>query len=167
MSAAEPLVCPSCGRAHEGDVRFCENCGVPLVYAGADAEPEAIDRPVSEQREWARKVKRQYAEGRLVHAVGARNQTEAEFIQGMLLEEGVPSILRRTRGFDVPEMLAAGPRDVLVPESGLATAREVLLQADLLAEDRPIARPGRVLAALVGAVVVVAAIAWIGTEVGL
>jgi len=28
-------------------------------------------------------------------------------------------------------MLAAGPRDVLVPESGLDVAREVLLEADL------------------------------------
>jgi hypothetical protein len=38
----------------------------------------------------------------------------------------VPSILRRTRGFDVPDFLAAGPRDVLVPESGVEIARELL-----------------------------------------
>ena len=63
----------------------------------------------------ARKIKPQYAEGKLVRVVGARNQTEAEFIQGLLLEEGVPSTLRRTRGFDVPDMLAAGPRDMMVP----------------------------------------------------
>jgi hypothetical protein len=43
----------------------------------------------------------------------------------------VPSTLRRTAGFDVPDMLAAGPRDVLVPESGLEAAREVLLEADI------------------------------------
>ena len=49
----------------------------------------------------------------------------------LLLEEGVPSTLRRTAGFDVPDMLAAGPRDVLVPESGLEVARQVLLQADI------------------------------------
>ena len=49
----------------------------------------------------------------------------------LLLEEGVPSTLRRTAGFDVPDMLAAGPRDVLVPESGLEVAREVLLEADI------------------------------------
>ena len=51
----------------------------------------------------------------------------------LLLEEGVPSTLRRTAGFDVPDMLAAGPRDVLVPESGLEVAREVLLEADIAA----------------------------------
>ena len=28
--------------------------------------------------------------------VGARNQAEAELLQGMLLEEGVPSMLRRS-----------------------------------------------------------------------
>ena len=33
----------------------------------------------------------------------------------MLLEEGIPSLLRRSGGFDVPDFLAAGPRDVLVP----------------------------------------------------
>ena len=40
----------------------------------------------------------------------------------MLLEEGIPSILRRTRGFDVPDFLAAGPRDVIVPETGVEAA---------------------------------------------
>ena len=61
----------------------------------------------------------------------ARQQAEAEFIQLLLLEEGVPSTLRRTAGFDVPDFLAAGPRDVLVPESGLEVAREVLRESDI------------------------------------
>jgi hypothetical protein len=34
--------------------------------------------------------------------------------------------VRRSGGFDVPDMLFAGPRDILVPESGAQTAREVL-----------------------------------------
>ena len=58
--------------------------------------------------------------------VGARNQTEAELLQGMLLEEGVPSLMRRSGGFDVPDFLAAGPRDILVPESGADRGREIL-----------------------------------------
>ena len=37
----------------------------------------------------------------LIRVAGARNQAEAEFIQGLLLEEGVPSMLKRTAGFDV------------------------------------------------------------------
>ena len=50
-------------------------------------------------------------------------------------------MLRRTAGFDVPDFLAAGPRDVLVPESGAETAREVLLQADLAPTDGREPRP--------------------------
>src|SRR4051794_41739541 len=98
---------------------------MPLTYSGAGEEH------VSARQDWARKIKPQLAEGELVKVAGARNQAEAEFLQGLLLEEGVPSTLRRSRGFDVPDMLAAGPRDVLVPASGAETARDVLLQADL------------------------------------
>ena len=160
----EPLVCPRCGTTHGLDERFCPSCGMPLVYAGATGG----DQPVTERQAKARKIKPQYAEGPLVRVAGARHQAEAEFIQGLLLEEGVPSMLRRTRGFDVPDMLAAGPRDVMVPASGAGVAREVLLQADLLTERGPIRaveRPGRLLAVLCAVVALVALIAWIGTDV--
>lgn len=82
----------------------------------------------------ARRIKPQYSEGQLVRVVGARNQTEADFIQGLLLEEGIPSLQRRARGFEVPDFLAAGPRDLLVPASGVAAAREVLMQSELLGD---------------------------------
>jgi hypothetical protein len=100
---------------------------MPLVRAGA----EPLDAPLSEAHGRARKIDPLFTDGPLVRVAGGRNQTEAEFIQGLLLEWGVPSVLRRTAGFDVPDFLAAGPRDVMVPESGAETAREVLLQADL------------------------------------
>ena len=77
----------------------------------------------------------------------------------------MPSTLRRSAGFDVPDFLAAGPRDVMVPESGLATARDVLLQADLgstLPADGGDA-PGRVLLYLLAACGVVAVIVLLGT----
>ena len=32
------LVCPSCGRPHGEDERFCSACGVPLVVEGGPAE---------------------------------------------------------------------------------------------------------------------------------
>ena len=162
---AEPLVCPSCATRHPPDERFCRACGMPLTYAG---RPGGLDAPVSEAHARARKIKPQYSEGGLVRVVGARNQAEAELIQGLLLEEGVPSMLRRSRGFDVPDMLAAGPRDVLVPASGAVTAREVLLEAELLAEREPgraVERPDRLLVVLCAVVALVALIAWIGTEV--
>ena len=89
----------------------------------------------------------------------ARNLTEAEFLQGLLLEEGIPSMLRRSRGFDVPDFLAAGPRDVLVTRSGYEAAREVLLQADLLGEAPARVRPAMVLAWLLAGVAVIGLIA--------
>jgi hypothetical protein len=120
---------------------------------------------VSERHERARKIKPQLTEGRLVRVAGGRNQAEAEFIQGLLLEEGVPSLLRRSAGFDVPDFLAAGPRDVLVPESALATAREVLLEGELISDsDAPPARPvapGRLLAGLLAALIIGALVVWL------
>ena len=162
--AAQPLVCPSCGTPHPGHERFCGQCGMPLTYA----DRRDLEMPVSAAHARARKIKPQYSEGDLVRVVGARNQAEAELIQGLLLEEGVPSMLRRSRGFDVPDMLAAGPRDVMVPASGAGVAREVLFQAELIGERAPIRaveRPVRMLAVLCAVVALVAVIAWIGTDV--
>jgi hypothetical protein len=74
---------------------------------------------------------------------------------------------RRSAGFDVPDMLAAGRRDILVPASGAHAAREVLMQADLLESQPgpPVERPGRLLIVLLAVVVFVGVIAWLGTEV--
>ena len=84
------------------------------------------DGSLSDAQRRARKVKPQLGEGPLVKVAWARNQAEAELIAGLLLEQGVPSVVRRNSGFDVPDFLAAGPRDVLVPESGLQVARDAL-----------------------------------------
>jgi hypothetical protein len=115
---------------------------MPLTWAGA----EPLDEPLSEAHGRARKINPVYTQGELVRVAGGRNQAEAELIQGLLLEEGVPSILRRTAGFDVPDYLAAGPRDVLVPAAGVQAARELLLQTDLAPQtaEAP-ARPNPVL----------------------
>lgn len=114
------LVCPSCETAGDAGERFCPRCGMPLTHGdGAVA-------PVSERQERARKVSPQYGEGALVKVGWARNQAEAELLSGMLLEEGIPSMARRSGGFDVPDFLAAGPRDILVAASGVDAARDVL-----------------------------------------
>jgi Putative prokaryotic signal transducing protein len=63
-----------------------------------------------------------------VKVASARNQAEAEFIQALLREEGVPSMVRRSAGFDVPDFLAAGPRDVHVPEAAADLARQILTE---------------------------------------
>jgi hypothetical protein len=94
-------------------------------------------------------VRPEYAQGPLVRVAGGRHQAEAEFVAGLLLEEGIPSLVRRSAGFDVPDYLAAGPRDLLVPASGVEAARDVLLQSGLGPSGPvPPVRPGRVLAAL-------------------
>ena len=68
-----------------------------------------------------------------VRVAHAMNQSEAELIQGLLREEGIPSFVRRAAGFDVPDMLAAGPREILVPANRAAEARDLL--------DAPVAEP--------------------------
>jgi hypothetical protein len=153
MSDAGPLVCPRCALAHPISERFCRNCGMPLVYAGTREE-----EPITDAHERARKVRPQYARGELVRVTGARNMADGEMIQSILLDHGIPSMLRRARGFDVPDFLAAGPRDVLVPESGYEVARQVLAGSDMLTAERPpdslpgIGSPARLALGLIAAV---------------
>ena len=114
-------MCPVCDLAHEPHERFCLSCSLPLVHAPGDGvvrTSPAADR--------ARKVQARYVEGPLVRVATARHQAEAEMIQNLLLEEGIPSLARRTGGFDVPDFLAAGPRDIVVAASGEEAAREIL-----------------------------------------
>jgi predicted amidophosphoribosyltransferase len=121
---SDALECPRCGREEPADERFCSACGMPLVQrAGGDSQASAQQRRV-------RKVKPQYTEGELVKVARAQNQSEAELIEDLLLAHGIPSLLRRSAGVDVPDMLAAGARDVLVPESGAQAAREALAPRD-------------------------------------
>ena len=137
---------------------------MPLVRPGG----AALDAPLSEAHGRARKIDPALTEGDLVRVAGGRNQAEAELIQGLLLEWGVPSVLRRSAGFDVPDFLAAGPRDVLVPESGAETAREVLLQADLAPTtgERSGPRPLLLAAAVVLGGLATALIAWLASQGG-
>jgi hypothetical protein len=148
------LVCPSCASDHADDERFCASCGLPLVHP-----PEVVLPPDTELREKARKVRPGYAEGPLTRVATARHQAEAELLQQLLLEEGIPSIVRRSGGFDVPDFLAAGPRDIVVAASGADAARE-LLGVPATLPRRPLTRPAwvRVLAivlAIVSLLVVV------------
>jgi hypothetical protein len=135
---------------------------MPLVYSSALAQQQ----PITERHERARKIKPQLAEGDLVRVAGAHNQAEAEFIQGMLLEEGVPSTLRRAAGFDVPDFLAAGPRDILVPTSGVEVAHDVLLSADIAPAEpgAGVDAPLRILAGVLIAVLVVGLVVWLGSD---
>ena len=113
----EPLVCPGCARTYPRSERFCAECGMPLVQVpGAESV-------ASERQRRARKIKPQYAEGELVRVARAENLAQAEFIAGLLLEEGIPSMLRGSIAGYAP---VVGTREVLVPESGAQAAREAL-----------------------------------------
>jgi putative signal transducing protein len=113
----QPLVCPGCRRPHPGEVRFCEACGMPLVESGAE-----LHEPSADQMH-ARKIKPQYAEGRAVKVARAPNLAQADFLAGLLLEEGIPSYVSSPINGHGG---LAGARDVLVPESGAEAAREAL-----------------------------------------
>jgi len=90
---------------------------MPLVYV------PGAEREASERQRRARKIKPQYTEGELVKVARAQNLAQAEFIAGLLLEEGIPSMLRGSIAGYAPVI---GTRDVLVPESGAEAAREAL-----------------------------------------
>lgn len=56
----------------------------------------------------------------------APNETMALLMEGVLHNVGIPALTRRAAGFDVPDFLSAGPRDVLVPEPDFEEARQLL-----------------------------------------
>lgn len=161
-TAGTPLTCPRCALPHSMDERFCRNCGMPLVYAGSREE-----EPITEAHERARKVRPRYSRGDLRRVTGARSLADGEMIQSILLDHGIPSMLRRTRGFDVPDFLAGGPRDVMVPESGYETARELLAGSALLTAEEPperlpgVGSPARLAVGLIAAVGVAAVVVYL------
>jgi hypothetical protein len=73
--------------------------------------------------------------GKLIKVAFARNQVEAEMLQGLLAEAGIPSVLKRSFGFDNPDFLTSGPRDVMVNEGSAKRAREVLAETMIESED--------------------------------
>jgi hypothetical protein len=165
VEAVRPLACPTCARKYPLTERFCAECDMPLVYVGRGEE-----QPITEAHEKARKVKPQYLGGELVKAAFAKNLAEAQLIQGILLEEGIPSVERRSRGFDVPDFLAGGPRDILVPEAGFEAARELLDELNP-AEARPPPTPQpdseravRLLIGMLAALAIAAAVVWAFTQ---
>jgi hypothetical protein len=159
QSPDDELVCPSCGRRHDAGERFCASCGMPLVHGGGTNE-----RPLTEAQERARKIDPRYSDGELVRVAFTRNQAESDLLQNILLEEGIPSMTKRTRGFDVPDYLAAGPRDVYVPESGVAMARELLRDASVgeaVDSQQSPAIPLRIVLGVLGGGLLAALIAWL------
>jgi Putative prokaryotic signal transducing protein len=64
--------------------------------------------------------------GKLIKVGFARNQAEAEMLQALLLQSDIPSILKRSSGFDNPDFLAGGPHDIWVNAEHARVARQLL-----------------------------------------
>ena len=62
---------------------------------------------------------------RWVKIAFARHQPEAEMLANLLAELEIPVLVRRTT-IDVPDMLAGGPRELLVPADRALEARALL-----------------------------------------
>ena len=61
-----------------------------------------------------------------VKVAATPDESVALLMDGVLKDAGIPSLIQRAAGFDVPDFLSAGPRDVLVPDSLAEEARQVL-----------------------------------------
>jgi hypothetical protein len=62
----------------------------------------------------------------LVKVAWAPNPPEAELLQGILRDAGIPSMARRSGAGFEPDFLATGPREILVAEPEAERARQVL-----------------------------------------
>jgi hypothetical protein len=107
--------------------RALGNLGEQAAKAGAAlaralTEPSAV--PDSPQSATAAPVGDVQPDGTVRVAVAA-NQAEAELLQGVLTDAGIPSNWRRTGG-DLPELLAAGYREIYVPEAAADDAQALL-----------------------------------------
>jgi hypothetical protein len=158
---------------HGRSARATGDVGEQAAEAGAAlaralTEPSAV--PDSPQSAIAAPVGDVQPDGTVRVAVAA-NQSEAEFLQGVLADAGIPSNWRRTGG-DLPELLAAGYREIYVPKAAAGEAQALLatLEADDSEQDAaPTGRIGleRTGLRLFGKATVILFVAGILTGVGL
>ena len=112
---------------HGRSARALGDLGEQAAEAGAAlaralTEPSAV--PDSPRSATAGPVGDLQPDGTVRVAVAA-NQSEAELLQGVLADAGIPSNWRRTGG-DLPELLAAGYREIYVPEAAAGEAQALL-----------------------------------------
>lgn len=67
----------------------------------------------------------------------AHNQAEAEMLEQILRDEGIPCLIKRDRGLDVADFLAAGARDIFVPASAADRAGTLLAELEAGGETLP------------------------------
>jgi hypothetical protein len=94
----------------------------------------------------------------------ARHQVEAELVQGMLREEGIQSMVRPSRSFDLPQFMGAAPHEVLVHESDYAAAYQLVHGHEpepQLPGSRSGPEPGNLLAVVLIALGLIALVVWL------
>lgn len=96
------------------------------VHVAGFALGALVALPASAGRGTSRAARPDAGQPAWVRVAVARNQPEAEMIQGILADAGIPAYVRRMAGFDVPDFLAGGPRDVMVPEGRALEAHAVI-----------------------------------------
>lgn len=134
--------CPEC------DLPLLTDVGAnPTVFDGADLFEDQIAADAGFEFEPqllpvgmlnpSRRPRPEFTRGPLRCVVVALNQAEADMLEDMLASEGIPSVVRRIGRADVPDFLAAGRRELLVPESALTAARELLRLEDVSGDYEP------------------------------
>ena len=87
---------------------------LPLVHADGAPAPRRVRARASARARSARSTPRARSCGSPARATRPRPSCS----RGCCSRRACPSLMRRSGGFDVPDFLAAGPRDILVPASG-------------------------------------------------
>jgi len=104
--------------------------------------------------------------GDLARLTSASSGPEADMISNLLAQEGIRVLIQRPAGFDVPDFLAGGPRDILVPGAAAEAARGLLADTgehpmDPNAPSDADERPVRLLLGILAALAVGALLVWL------
>jgi len=161
-AGSELLVCPGCGASRPAAELFCPDCRLPLVYDPDQAVPVKLSERRSGLEDQAAAVGGRAGQGRVGSQSGRGRVHPGPAARGGSPEHAPPQCR-----FDVPDFLAAGPRDVLVARSGESTARQVLLEAEIVKPGStvPQTAPVRMFAGMLVALVAASLILWLLYEV--
>ena len=126
-----PLVCPALrARARRSSERFCPR----LRHAAGVRRRRGVDEPVDRARTSARaRSSRSTPRASWCASPARATRPRPSSSRGCCSRRACPSLTRRSRGFDVPDFLAAGPRDVLVPAVGARGRARRAAPADVAA----------------------------------
>lgn len=67
----------------------------------------------------------------------ADNATESDLIQGILKDEGIPSVTRKPNGTFLTDLFGIGAREILVPAAAEEKAKALLAEYESTDQDLP------------------------------